>query len=411
MQLNSTEQSTMPKNVNIFKRHDSPYYYYSYRTKFRDANGSIYSRQRMLSTQTADAKLAQKRANAKREEDIARFHDKQAPASNLSDPWPTIGRVVDLYVAAGRNKSTKSIVRDFLTVVAEGAMILGNERGREKAKAMKVSELTLEHMLRWRNQECRIKAGLDPRSDANINYFMRAAKSVFSNQDTTETYNRLKLPLTINTWRKVTCLKAPKNGGFQQIPQAILERMDRRAKKFFLRVARWFERHGKPRFANQYRNAHACYWLMRRAGLRNSEVEGLTWQTLRRDERGKMWIHLHGPYWQPKGSPGQVPLAQDLYDELVSIFGPPRLGSGGYVLLGTKSDRWAGTHRTPSKFCRKYLQGDRDKSIYQLRAQYGSEMVLNYGIETASKLLRHADITTTWKHYTALIKLREVQPL
>jgi hypothetical protein len=399
------------KNVLIFKRHDSPYYYCSYRMKVRDANGSIYSRQRMLSTQTADAKLAQKRANAKREEDIVRFHDRQAPAPNLSDQWPTIDKIVNLYVDASRNKSTRNVVRDFLTVVAEGAMILGDVNGRVKARAMKVSELTTDHMLRWRNQECRRKAGLEPRTDANINYFMRAAKSVFSNQDTSETYHGLKLPLTINAWRKVSFLKAPKNGGFQEIPQEILERMDRRAKKFFLRVARWFERHGKPRFANQYRNAHACYWLMRRAGLRNSEVEGLTWQTLRRDERGKIWIHLHSPYWQPKGSPGQVPLAQDLYDELVSIFGPPRPGLKDYVLLGTKSDRWAGTHRTPSKFCRKYLQGDRDKSIYQLRAQYGSEMVLNYGIETASKLLRHADIATTWKHYTALIKLREVQPL
>jgi integrase len=365
----------------------------------------------MISTQTADARLAQKRANAKREEDIARFHDNKAPASNLRDDWPTVEKIVNLYVDAARNKSTRSIVRDFLTVVAEGAMILGDVDGRAKARALKVSVLTTDHMLRWRNQECRIKAELEPRTASNVNYFMRAAKSVFSDQDITETYNRLTLPLTIQSWRKVSQLKAQKTGGFQQIPQDILGRMDRRAKRFFLRVAQWFERHGKPRLANQFRNAHACYWLMRRAGLRNSEVEGLTWQTLRRDERGKMWIHLHGPYWQPKGSPGQVPMAQDLYDELVSIFGPVRPGLKDYVLLGTKSDRWAGTHRTPSKFCRRYLSGDRDKSIYQLRAQYGSEMVLKYGIETASKLLRHADITTTWKHYTALIKLQEVQPL
>ena len=212
----------MPKNVNIFKRHDSPYYYCSYRMKVRDANGSVYSRQRMISTQTADARLAQKRANAKREEDIARFHDNKAPASNLRDDWPTVEKIVNLYVDAARNKSTRSIVRDFLTVVAEGAMILGDVDGRAKARALKVSVLTTDHMLRWRNQECRIKAELEPRTASNVNYFMRAAKSVFSDQDITETYNRLTLPLTIQSWRKVSQLKAQKTGDSSRFRKTFL---------------------------------------------------------------------------------------------------------------------------------------------------------------------------------------------
>lgn len=405
-----TEKKTRAskQNVNIFKR--GSYYVASYRVMVRDEHGGIRSMQRTLSTQTADSGVAQKRANRMREEDIARFHDNKEGASvNLRDTCPTVGQIADLYLAAARNKSTKNVTRDFLTVVAEGAMILGHgAMAREKARAIKLSELTVNHMLRWRNQECRIKAGLEPRTDANINYFMRAAKSVFSNEDKTETYNGLKMPRTIQDWRDVSFLKNGKNKSFQQIPEDILARMDWRARKFFLRIARWYKHHNYERFVNQYLNAHACYWLVRLCGLRNSEVEELRWEWFKKDEDGNIWLHLiHRAYWTPKGKPGDVPVAQDLYDELVSIFGPPRLGKEGYVLLGTKDHRDDGTHRAPSIFCRKYLGGDRDKSLYELRKQAGSEVALRDGIEAASKFLRHADFKTTWDYYIDLIRYRK----
>jgi hypothetical protein len=389
-------------NVAVFKRHDSPYYICKYRVKMRDAEGGIRTVQRTLSTQTADKQVARKRANAKRTEDIARFHDrKEGTTVNLRDDSPRCGQIVDLYLAAAQNKSAKNVVRDFLVVVAEGAMILCDA---QKARDIRLSQLTAGHMLKWREQALRLKLGLEPRTPANINYYMRTARSIFSRRNKVEMYHKLRVPTTIDKWRDISLLKVSKGGGFQQIPQSVLEQMDRRAKKYFLRIARWFERHGKTRFANHYRNGHACYLMMRRVGLRNSEVAGLTWQMLRQDDQGKRWVHLHRPYWEPKGSPGKVPIAQNLYDELVSIFGPP---SEGCVLLGTKSDRIAGTYRVPTKFCRKYL----DDGIYRLRGQFGCEMVLKYGIEVASKLLRHADIKTSWAHYVDVIKLRDVQPL
>ena len=397
-------------NVKIFKRDTDSYYLCRYRAKVRDEHGNVRTIQRTLSTQSADQGVAQKRANAKREEDIARFHDnKEGVSVNLRDDCPSCGQVVDLYLAAARNKGTKSVVRGFLTVVAEGAMILGDERGQQKARTIKLSQLTVDHMLRWRKQEARLKCGLEPRTDANINYFMRTAKSVFSNQDMSETYNGLKLPQTIDGWRKTTFLKAAKNNRFRQIPQSILERMDRRAKKFFLRIAQWYRRQNYERFVNQYLNAHATYWLIRRCGLRNSEVEEMRWDWFKPDEDGQIWLHLLDyPYWKPKGTAGEVPVAQDLYDELVSIFGPPRSGRDGYVLLGTKDHRDDGTHRAPSIFCRKYIGGDRDKSLYELRKQAGSEVALRDGIEAASKFLRHGDLKTTWDYYIDLIKYRKM---
>lgn len=411
----------MKNDVNIFKRPGSPYYLCSYRVKVHDPARGDRSVQRTLSTQSADAQVAQKRANQKYKEDVERFHNKQAAAVNVRDDAPTCGQIVDLYLAENRNKGAVNAARNFLIVVAEGALILGDELGREKARGLRVTALNADHMLRWRKQAARITAGLEPRTDANVNFYMRTAKAVFSDRDVTETYNGFRLPLQLlNGWRKIAFLKAPKNGGYHQIPQPILDKMDKRARKFFLRVGAWFARHGTDgtlwakgraeRFANQYRNAHACYWLMRRCGLRNTEVENLRWEWFKPDDTGKIWLHLVDyPYWKPKGTPGSVPVARELYEELVAIFGPPRPGPEGYVLLGTKDHRDDGVHRAASKFCRRHLGGDRNKSVYELRKQYGSEVAGEYGIETAAKLLRHADISTAWKHYIDVIKLRKVE--
>jgi hypothetical protein len=52
---------------------------------------------------------------------------------------------------------------------------------------------------------------------------------------------------------------------------------------------------------------------------------------------------------------------------------------------------------------------DRTMAAYELRKQYGSEIARHDGIEVASRVLRHVDIKTTWKHYHAL--LNEPAPL
>lgn len=410
-------------DVYIVKRPGDSYYVCSYRAKIRDERGNIRTVQRMLSTQTADRVVAQKRANQKREEDVARFHDnKQGATVNLRDHCPTCGQVVDLYLKHSRNKSTREVARDFLTVVAEGAMILGDEAGREKAREMRVSQLTAKHMLHWRNQDARRQARHEPRTDANINYYMRSAKSVFSRRGM-EAYRHLNLPLAVlKSWREeISFCRITKEVGYTQLNPDVLRRMDRRAEKYFLRLAKWFERHGNARgiiwqpgrathFANQYRNAHATYWLMRRCGLRNTEVANLRWEWFKPDAKGGMWLHLNDVgYWRPKYKQGKVPVARELYDELVHLFGPVRSGQDGFVLLGCKGHRDHGVHRACSKFCRKYIPKDRKKSAYELRKQYGSEMVRLHGLEKTCKLLRNGR-DTAWKHYVD-IDLDGVAPL
>jgi integrase len=60
------------------------------------------------------------------------------------------------------------------------------------------------------------------------------------------------------------------------------------------------------------------------------------------------------------------------------------------------------TERRINAFVRPFIP-DRMKGAYELRKQFGAEVARRDGIEVASRVLRHADIKTTWKHYHALL--------
>lgn len=422
----------MNKNVYIFnerKGQKLPYYLCSYRVRVHDPHRGIITVQRTLSTGFADRPSAQLRANKLRKADIAHFNAKEGKVVNMQNECPTsCGQIIDLFLQHSTNGSSRNAARAFLTVVAEGALILGDEAGRCKAREMLLSELTDRAMLRFKKQEARIKARRDPRSDATVDYFMRTARSIFADK---EIFLDMYLPATLQKWREdIALINGHSRSGFTQIPVELLERMDAHAKHYFRRIAQWFERRAaRPsreswdrasdmRWANQFRNGHATYWLVRKCGLRNVEVQHLRWDWFEHDEDG-IWLNLKKRYdekgkliWKPKGREGAVPISPELYEELLSIFGPARSGLEGYLLVGTKDHRDDGVHRAPSKFCRKYLGGDRDKSLYELRKQAGSEVALRDGIEAASKFLRHADLKTTWDYYIDLIKYRKtMKPL
>ena len=84
--------------------------------------------------------------------------------------------------------------------------------------------------------------------------------------------------------------------------------MDKRAGAM-LRLAR---RHTGAR-RNEWRNAWATYWLIRRCGLRNSEVDALRWEWFSHRENGIFLEMVRRPYWSPKGTEGELPVARELY--------------------------------------------------------------------------------------------------
>ena len=186
--------------------------------------------------------------------------------------------------------------------------------------------------------------------------------------------------------------------GFTVIPEAVLRRMDAAAERL--------RRHPNKNL----RRVWAVYALMRRCGLRNSEVAALRWDWIVKGARNPLWrIEARrledGTTFAPKGSAGDVPVRLRTLAELRRAMGTRE----GFVIpRENKTDAEILTHRTINRFVRRFLPG-RQKVSYELRKQFGAEIARRSGLEVASKVLRHSDIKTTWKHYHAL--LEEPEPL
>ncbi len=161
----------------------------------------------------------------------------------------------------------------------------------------------------------------------------------------------------------------------------------------------------------EVRKVWAVYALMRWCGLRNIEVAALRWEWLVRGQRGYLWRFERyqdeeGAWQMPKGRPGQVPVRTRLLGQLRFALKTRR--SGFVIPRAHKTEVAILTERRINAFVRPFLP-ERTKGAYELRKQFGAEVARRDGIEVASRVLRHVDIKTTWKHYHAL--LNEPAPL
>jgi hypothetical protein len=339
-------------------------------------------------TGTPDERVAQRIANQMRNLALEDFFE----LPKLREDGQRCGRIVDRYLAHSVVRNKREVASDFLRVAAVGAKI-----DRNDARDLPLSRLTADAMIYFRDRG-------DGRTPTTTNSLMRSARSIFSMR-AMEHYRDLAIPKCVHEWRRVAYLKETHDHSFHAIPPETLTAMDHGA-DMMLRLSAW---HKWTPAINEWKNAWACYWLMRLCGLRNSEVEELRWHWIsERDKTLYIDIIERKGEFRPKAASGSVPLDKGLHGLLVELFGPPR--DGAHVLLGTKTDREVGCLRRVNDFVRRYLP-DRVKGAYELRKQYGSEMAAKYGIETAAKLLRHRDIKTAWSHYYDSLKLSQVTPV
>jgi hypothetical protein len=186
--------------------------------------------------------------------------------------------------------------------------------------------------------------------------------------------------------------------GFELIAEATLKQMDGAAE--LLRTSADLEE----------RRVWAVYALMRWCGLRNVEVMALRRDWVVKGKRSPLLRLVRrrladGSYWKPKGRGGDVPVRLRLLAQLRRALG----WDGEFVIPRAHvTDAHGLTHRTINEFVRRFIP-DRVKGAYELRKQFGAEIAMRDGIEVASRLLRHGDIRTTWKHYHALV--HEPEPL
>jgi len=218
-------------------------------------------------------------------------------------------------------------------------------------------------------------------------------------------YERAKLVLPdVRKLREVRLPTAKREkgaefAGFRLIPPDVLASMDAAAE--VLRRSPDLER----------RKVWAVYSLMRWCGLRNSEIAALRCGWIVRGRRGPV-IELvrrvlpDGSTWRPKGSGGVVPVRLRLLAQLRRAMrqdGRRRPHPGAFVIpRANPTDAARLVEREINGFVRPFLP-DRQKGAYELRKQFGAEISMRDGIEVASRVLRHGDIKTTWKHYHALV--------
>jgi hypothetical protein len=411
----------LTKDVNIYQPKGSRIFYANYRLYAPDT-GEVLG-QRNKSTGLSNRRAAQQWANKEYEHDLRELFSGREIAivpKRIVESGVTCGEVIDLYLQNCRQTSVKGVVAEFCVVVAEcRGMELKPRQREEFVRSVKVSELSSSEFADWREQNLQGK-----RTPNNIHAIMRTAKGLFT-QAVLHHYRDLsgfrnKYPDNIEEWKKVS--KPKRQEGEDQTFQAIdpekLERMDKQAGKgkphrsLMLRLSRLHARLGNEADSVRWRNAHAAYWLMRRRGLRNSEVENLRWEWFEVGSSGVKLALIKRLYWNgAKNRVGaRVKVKEDLYRELLEVFGPRKEGAEGYLLHGDARDRLDGCNEFVNKFFRHFIDDPwRQKGAYELRKQFGSEIAAKYDLATAARELRDRGLETVYRHYYACLK--DVEPL
>jgi len=282
------------------------------------------------------------------------------------------GEVAEIYKEHGPAASvTKSLSR-FAAFVRE---VTSRQDWEEQSTHL---VLTASALRGWIAEQK--KAG---RSESGIHTDVQTIKSVVARKRF-YLFEKLKLPNLTDFW--AVSGGSATTEGYQPIDREALRRMDRAARiplrRFDARV--W-----------------AIYWLMRKAGLRNDEVQHLKWSWVdwQEDSTADL-VLIRREDWTPKGRSGRVPLRARMLRLIQKALG----GEGEYVIpRTTKTEAFDLTHYGINEFVRQFIP-DGEKGAYNLRKEYGAQIAGRDGIEVASRLLRHRDIQTTFNHYHNLIK-------
>lgn len=393
------------KNIDIHRSEANGIYYARYRTKINDPVQGEITIQRNISTGLTNRLLAQRWANNKQQEDLREFL-RGTKVKVKTHGNVTCGQVIDRFLKHSQLTSKKEIVKDFCILVAEGLGQFNLDRSQREEFVYPTSLATLspEQLIAFRDQKEQLRGA------NNIHAIMRSGKSLFSRR-AMDYYRDLNIPANVRAWMEVSKPERARGEDetFQPIDETILAKMDSAARKdspadsMMLQHSREEVELGHDAEAIRWHNAYAAYWLMRRCGLRNSEVENLRWEWFEVSDSKIELVLIKRPYWTPKYSGGRVPVAPDLYVTLFEVYGPKQEGENGFVLRGEARDRYEGVNEFVNKFVRQYLP-DRAKGAYELRKQFGSETAADYDIATAARLLRHKGLETAYKHYYTPLK-------
>jgi integrase len=196
-----------------------------------------------------------------------------------------------------------------------------------------------------------------------------------------------------------------------------VEFFPRQSAKYFSRIdAKALLTKAQSELAEKDSPAFLVILIALAAGLRKGEIDTLCWHQID-FERGLIRIeHTDTANLKSADSRGEVPIDASVV-ELLRGFHARKTGEfvieGGDNLSGPRT--WGRNYRVQSVFdqvtawLRKHGVTAR-KPLHELRKELGALITAEHGIYAASRVLRHADLSTTAAHYTDL-KTRPTIPV
>jgi integrase len=272
----------------------------------------------------------------------------------------------------------------------------GGARAYRKAiDASLLSLLSPEAIQKWRMEYVkRAKTPAEQRSRmTSCNSTLRQARSLFGK-------------------KIVRFVPLPEPRPFQHV-----EFFPRQSAKYFSRIdARALLTQARNELAENDSPAFLVVLIALAAGLRKGEIDTLCWHQID-FKRGVIRVeHTDTASLKSADSRGEVPIDARVV-ELLRGFHARATGAfvieGGDNVSGPRM--WGRNYRVQSVFDRvtAWLRGHgvtAKKPLHELRKELGALITAEHGIYAASRVLRHADLSTTAAHYTDL-KTRPTIPV
>jgi integrase len=296
-------------------------------------------------------------------------------------------------------RSLRKIVGDIIRVKRNRKRFAPKGRGAQAyRKAIDAAPLTLltpEAIQKWR-----------------MEYIKRAK---------TPAEKRSRMTSCNSTLRQAHSLFGKKVAKFVSLPEPPpfrgVEFFPRQSAKYFSRIdAKALLTKAQSELAEKDSPAFLVVLIALAAGLRRGEIDTLAWHQIDFD-RGLIRIeHTDTASLKSADSRGEVPIDASVV-ELLRGFHARKTGAfvieGGDGIAGPRP--WGRNYRVQNVFDRvtAWLRKHgvtAKKPLHELRKELGALITAEHGIYAASRVLRHADLSTTAAHYTDL-KTRPTIPV
>lgn len=322
------------------------------------------------------------------------------PGKETQDESATLGAFLDAVRSTGKLK-----IRTFLnyqnclrTIVSEmfgvkggddrfDYRLGGNQRWVNRINSIRLDRLTSMRVSQWQKKRVK-KTGDSPVAIASarrtVNTYVRCARSLFSKQIQKE-ISGIKLPAVL-PFDGVELLE---NGSTKYISKIQVQPL--------IAAARSELKESDP-------EAYKAFLLGLFAGMRRGEIDLLEWRMIDWENcliklEETEWLHL-----KSNDSAGEITVDAEVFSELRGLMGT---GPGKFVLKcdrPPRNDSARAYYRCKPIFDRltSWLRAkgvSTNKPLHEMRKEIGAMIATNQGIFAASRFLRHADITTTARHY------------